>query len=170
MVARYLPEPLRGIDDPEPMTRGARRELAPRYIDRDPDGPVPKRTPATTLPAYAVGLPAYRGWPVDPPRPTATGLYQPIDVTPNPNPTLLADTLRDFFARLKPAFAQAGKEIQAMMQSFVDAGLLPGADDGPTDDPMARALWLRQHRNTGPSRDVVHQHRPRTSHHHGARR
>jgi hypothetical protein len=50
-------------------------------------------------------------------------------------------------------FQQAGDAIARFAGQLRDAGLL--LEELPKDpkDPRARALWLRQHRNTGPAHD-----------------
>lgn len=45
------------------------------------------------------------------------------------------------------AFAALVEGLRPVREQLVDAGVLP--DEGPAD-PRERALWLRQHRNTGP--------------------
>lgn len=53
------------------------------------------------------------------------------------------------------AVGQAVAPMVAAAEAAREAGLVP---EEPPPDPMARALWLRQHRNTGPA---VRQRAPR---------
>jgi hypothetical protein len=61
----------------------------------------------------------------------------------------LVDNVNAVFEALAPAFEQLGRTL---------GGLLP---EQPPVDPVERALWLRQHRGTGPDRQVQHRPRPR---------
>lgn len=54
----------------------------------------------------------------------------------------LGEQLTEVWTQLRP-------RIDAMREAFVEAGRI--AEQPPTD-PRERALWLRQHRNTGPAR------------------
>lgn len=68
---------------------------------------------------------------------------------------LVADVMRAFERTLN-AYRPALVDLH---EQLVDAGVIP--DPGPLD-PRERALWLRQHRNTGPDRQVQHRPRPRS--------
>jgi hypothetical protein len=48
--------------------------------------------------------------------------------------------------------------VESTYATLRDAGVLP---EVPPEDPRERALWLRQHRGTGPDRQVQHARRPR---------
>lgn len=65
------------------------------------------------------------------------------------------DRLRRFRDGIRAAAAELGRIGEAMRQ----AGIVP---EEPPDDLRARALRLRQHRNTGPDRDLTRQRPPRT--------
>lgn len=67
---------------------------------------------------------------------------------------LVADVMRAF-ERTLSAYRPALVDLH---EQLVDAGVI--RDPGPTD-PRERALWLRQHRNTGPDRQVQHRPAPR---------
>lgn len=43
---------------------------------------------------------------------------------------------------------QAARDLAGLRIHFREAGLL--SDDPPSEDPRARALWLRRNRSTGP--------------------
>jgi len=64
-----------------------------------------------------------------------------------------AEVLRKAFEDLGRAFREAmeqlGPVMQRLRESLQEAGVLP---ETPPEDPKARALWLRQHRSTGPAR------------------
>jgi len=60
-----------------------------------------------------------------------------------------AETLRNLFAQLGEMARQALADLGPAMDRIRAAGLLP---EDPPEDPKARALWMRQHRNTGPAR------------------
>lgn len=45
--------------------------------------------------------------------------------------------------------SQSFAELGPVLERLREANLLP---EEPPEDPQARALWLRQHRNTGPRR------------------
>jgi len=64
---------------------------------------------------------------------------------------LVIDSVRRGFEEMRPAIVQVAESLRR-------AGVL--AEQPPTD-PRARALWLRQHRNTGPAKPGP-QHRRRT--------
>lgn len=64
----------------------------------------------------------------------------------------------DLVRALVPALAEWNRQIEPLVAQLREAGLLP---EVPPEDPRARALWLRQHRGTGPSRQVQHERRPR---------
>lgn len=55
--------------------------------------------------------------------------------------------------------AAYGTALADVHRSLVDAGVLP---EPPPEDPRERALWLRQHRGTGPDRQVQHRPGPRS--------
>lgn len=59
------------------------------------------------------------------------------------------------FAKVCKAYAES---IPPALRQLREAGVLP---EPPPEDPRARALWLRQHRGTGPDRQVQHRPRPR---------
>ncbi|MFC6089445.1 hypothetical protein [Saccharothrix lopnurensis] len=67
---------------------------------------------------------------------------------------VLAETLR----ALAPAVEQASRALSDMAKSLREMGLL---DEAPPTEPQARALWLRQHRSTGPA---TRQRPPRSIH------
>jgi hypothetical protein len=74
----------------------------------------------------------------------------------------IADGAARALAPLAEAFtqatAQAGEVIAGIRDSLREGGALPKQ---PPADPRAHALWLRQHRGTGPVRMVQHGPRPR---------
>lgn len=53
--------------------------------------------------------------------------------------------LAAFFGALRPVFEELGRAMQALAEH-----LQPLMPEQPPEDPMARALWLRRNRNTGP--------------------
>lgn len=176
MTRRYIEEPLVDLDQPEPQPAGP-RPLTPRYIDVDPEKPADRpRIPdaARGLPAYQFSLGTPTKWgPVVPVSDDNWAFPAPLPPRPaldidrmaaqiGMDPTRFGDLLRNVIDAFGPAFAKLGQAMQDATRHLRDLGL---ALDEPPDDVRARALWLRQHRNTGPSRDLVHQHRPRT---HGA--
>lgn len=87
------------------------------------------------------------------------GLYSPPDPNPD-NPAALAlaavRTRMLAIGRVARAIADAGRAAMATFQralkplyeSFQRAGLAPPL---AADDPAGHALWLRQHRHTGPA-------------------
>ena len=108
--------------------------------------------------------------PPSPPDPRSAAVswgYPPRPPRSPQFPTQLGQIIQDIADHLGMAvdiFGRAylvtlGRAYSGIQDALVAADVLP--DPGPTD-PKERALWLRQHRNTGPSRDVVHQRRPRT--------
>lgn len=69
------------------------------------------------------------------------------------------DVLRRFVAAIQAVGEAAIRYVNTAMPVLKDlhrvlreAGVLP--DEPPKDDARARALWLRQHRNTGPALTV----------------
>lgn len=58
---------------------------------------------------------------------------------------------------MRPAIEAAARSMGSLVESMREAGMLP---DEPPADPRARALWLRQHRSTGPSRPGPERSRP----------
>jgi hypothetical protein len=176
---KYIDEPLVDLDAPDPAAP-APRTLRPRYLDTDPEI-VPERP---RIPSSAHGLPAYRFTLPPRTRPLTGGAVYlaPHNYPRAPLPGPLANfgvdrsghiyhtgfrhggndpvsaMLRDLASAMTLPFATAMDQLRQVFDQFRDAGVVPAQ---PPDDPRARALWLRQHRNTGPSRDVVHQRRPR---------
>lgn len=71
-----------------------------------------------------------------------------------------ADVLVDQMEAVGVTAAQLADAVEALTVDNPSPDLLLADDLGPVD-PRARALQLRRTRNTGPSRDVVRQHRPR---------
>jgi hypothetical protein len=69
-----------------------------------------------------------------------------------------ARALRQLFEDFGRAVSGALEQLRPVMDSLREAGVLP---EVPPEDPKAKALWLRQHRNTGPTRPGP-QHRRRT--------
>jgi hypothetical protein len=156
MTLRYVDTPLTDLDIPEPIR--APRTLTPRYIEVSPEGPVPRQQ----IPDAAYGLPAY--WSTLPPRPVLPPPDPPPDRPAVPTvPDLDLARFRQAFAWLeaiRPGLTKLGEDLQRILaQCAPTAGDL-WVDTSP-NDPRAHALWLRQHRNTGPSRDLTHQRRPR---------
>lgn len=144
---KYIDTPLVDLDEPEPAPSPP-RTLHPRYLDTDPEAPSER----PRIPTSAHRLPAYRGT-----LPFALGgnvHIAPLH-TPPPGPlgTLLADAARAFARTVD----DVTHHLQPLFVQLRDAALAAQ----PPDDARAHALWLRQHRNTGPTRDVVHQRRPR---------
>lgn len=170
MNPRYIDAPLVDLDTPEPTPTP--RALRPRYVDGDPEAP-PARP---RIPAAARNLPAYQyaqgglinpgqvfiaplGTPQPPPAPRIDPLAGTVQIAFDPSSVQqVAQVAQDWLTAMWQAAAHVAERMQQLATALRRAGVLP---DQPPDDPRARALWLRQHRNTGPSRDVVHQHRPR---------
>jgi hypothetical protein len=71
----------------------------------------------------------------------------------------LGEAMRPLIEWADHAAAELGVHLDQLTKILQKVGALP--DQPPTDDPRARALWLRQQRNTGPSRDLTRQRRPR---------
>jgi hypothetical protein len=74
--------------------------------------------------------------------------------------TLNREAVRAAVARVEAALLELGQQAAAILQQMQPAverliavfgEFAPHRQEGPAD-PMERALWLRQHRNTGPSR------------------
>jgi hypothetical protein len=65
----------------------------------------------------------------------------------------IVENINTVFDALAAVFEQIGRTM-----SDVGTALFPPA---PPPDPIERALWLRQHRGTGPDRQVQHRPRPR---------
>jgi hypothetical protein len=66
---------------------------------------------------------------------------------------------------IEPVFAALGRAVEAyglavrpVVEQLRDAGVLT---ELPPEEPRERALWVRQHRGTGPDRQVQHRPRPR---------
>jgi hypothetical protein len=57
--------------------------------------------------------------------------------------------LRQLFEDFGRAASEAVAGLRPVMESLREAGVIP---EEPPKDPKTRALWLRQHRNTGPRR------------------
>lgn len=57
--------------------------------------------------------------------------------------------LGDLSTAISTAISEATAALDNLSGALADAGL---HGDRPPADPKARALWLRQHRNTGPRR------------------
>lgn len=55
----------------------------------------------------------------------------------------------DYGRQITTTLAHIGEEIGKAAEAMQQLGLLA---EQPPADPQARALWLRQHRNTGPAR------------------
>jgi hypothetical protein len=71
----------------------------------------------------------------------------------------VAVELGRIFTEFGRAISEALPKFQGLQQQLVEAGVSP---EQPPSDPRARALWLRQHRNTGPAqRRAQHAHAPR---------
>jgi hypothetical protein len=62
---------------------------------------------------------------------------------------LLRQLFEDFGAAVREAVEQLGPVMDRLREDLRAAGVIP---EEPPEDPQARALWLRQHRNTGPRR------------------
>lgn len=161
MTFRYIDAPLADLDTPEP-TRTP-RTLAPRYIEPGSETPAPR----PQIPDTAYGLPAY--WSTLPPRPVLPPPDpRPVLPTPGPPPALptvsdmdlaqLREAFTQYWEALRPGLTKLGEDLQRIFVQLVPPTRPVAA--GP-DDPHAHALWQRQHRNTGPSRDLTHQRRPR---------
>lgn len=60
-----------------------------------------------------------------------------------------AHLLSQSFAELGRLAREAAAALGPVLERLREANLLP---EEPPEDPQARALWLRQHRNTGPRR------------------
>jgi hypothetical protein len=76
------------------------------------------------------------------------------------------EQLGRLFADMGRALVDALPKLEGLQQSLVDAGIHP---EKPPTDPRARALWLVQHRNTGPAvARAQRAHAPR--YHEGRRR
>jgi len=141
----------------------------------EPDGAAIYAEDTAWLPRDRLGLPAF---PVLPVHPVAVRvaldheahlahLREVLTVTPEAR-ARLGDLMRDLGLAVEHAARQIGEALTALAPvrgQLVDAGVLP--DPGPAD-PRARALWLRQHRGTGPVRMAQHERRPRQ--HLGGRR
>ncbi len=68
---------------------------------------------------------------------------------------LAVESVLPEFLRQAEAIGRAAEGMRAVLR---EAGVLP---EEPPTDPRARALWLRQHRGTGPDRQLQHARRPR---------
>lgn len=62
------------------------------------------------------------------------------------------------YEALGRAIEAYGLALRPVVEQLREAGVLP---EEPPTDPRARALWLRQHRGTGPDRQLQHRPRPR---------
>ena len=69
-----------------------------------------------------------------------------------------AEALSRMFADFRRAANEALAALGPVFEQLREAGVLP---ETPPEDPRAKALWLRQHRSTGPARPGP-QHRRRT--------
>ena len=94
-------------------------------------------------------------------------VYEAATVPPGPLTPEQQERLRQavrgitaFGEQVTPLLRAVGENVMAAARSLddflVSAGLHP---ERPPADPKARALWLRQHRNTGPARGPVNQRR-----------
>ncbi len=70
----------------------------------------------------------------------------------------LGEYLRSWSEACSEACRSASEQLTGWHKALREADVLPAE---PPTDPRARALWLRQHRNTGPDRQVQHRPRPR---------
>jgi hypothetical protein len=152
MTRRYIDTPLTDLDTPEPTPTP--RTLTPRYIEVDAETPAPRQQ----IPDTAYGLPAYQST-LPPPDPLLSRL-----VEPDGDLELLRQAFTHWTDALRPGLTKFGENLPRISARSAPppgptTGDLP-VDTSP-DDPRARALWLRQHRNTGPTRDLTHQRRPR---------
>jgi hypothetical protein len=62
---------------------------------------------------------------------------------------LLRQLFQDFGRAAREAAEQLRPIMERLREDLQAAGAIP---EHPPEDPKARALWLRQHRNTGPRR------------------
>jgi hypothetical protein len=58
------------------------------------------------------------------------------------------DSIRKTLEGMVKAAADAAESLQPFIDNLREAGLL---DEEPPTDPKARALWMKQRRNTGPT-------------------
>jgi hypothetical protein len=60
----------------------------------------------------------------------------------------------DHFAAVARQIGRSGQQLSELLVLNLQPANLAGSmvDDGPPSDVRGRALWLRQHRNTGPAR------------------
>lgn len=63
--------------------------------------------------------------------------------------------------RVEQQLREATRKLIAAMDSLKRAGVAP---ETPPEDPRARALWMKQHRGTGPGKPVQEQRRRRSPH------
>ena len=71
----------------------------------------------------------------------------------------LTDHMHITFQASAAAFARAAEALRPALAQLRESGLIP---EEPPSDPRERALWARQHRGTGPDRQLQHQRRPRS--------
>jgi hypothetical protein len=71
---------------------------------------------------------------------------------------VLRKAFEDLGRSVRKSLEQLGPVVTRLREDLREAGVLP---EVPPEDPKAKALWLRQHRNTGPERRGP-QHRRRT--------
>lgn len=90
------------------------------------------------------------------PAPTAAGLEQWSTAV-----AVAAEGIEALRPAILAVARSLGQWYDEATKPLVDAGLLP---DGPPDDVRGRALWLAQHRSTGPDNaPVTERRRPRRS-------
>ena len=150
---RYIDESLVDLDQPEPTA--APRPLSPRYLDADDPIPIRSRVEAymDTLNAATTKAKKVGPWTMFGSTTTAPRHYT-VDTQ------RFSDLLTDASRSMTYVFDNFSAAFAPLFDALRGVDVIP--EPGPTD-PRERALWLRQNRNTGPSRDIVHQRRPRST-------
>jgi hypothetical protein len=82
-------------------------------------------------------------------------------LVPAPDPEAVRRLWEQLRDAIRPFVAWAEQAAHELEEKLRAVGHLP--EPLPTD-PRERALWLAQHRNTGPDRDLTRQRRPRLHH------
>lgn len=157
-----------GLGDTSPVQQDADRERAldrlaagldvPRHLLDGPSPPEHARARCLIEPVFG-GHAA---------RSELEALCRAMNATPEQRERLEAWTrdaaerlgviVEDLLRALAPAMTDLGRQLDDVYGKLREAGIVP---EEPPGDPRTRALWLRQHRGTGPDRQVQHRPRPR---------
>ena len=111
----------------------------PQRVDDEPAGPILQLGGGKIF--YAPPMPPIPDY--DPNAEFRAFLNKPL-ITPEQ-----AETLAKMFGEFRRAAGEALAAIGPVFEQLREAGVLP---ETPPEDPREKALWLRQHRNTGPAR------------------